>query len=222
VATAAIGVVSRAMGADTPRVLSLENAPDSSSRAGLWLYTQVNVPTTADGGAIRAAWDADVAQGALAASLDSGQSDLSDVIVGSDVTGLLPSGDTVDLQGSTGSSPASQQFTGSQLTDSEISEQLGNVAKSFGMTVLNEQVYRLPDAAVAVRLSTSSVAAVRRTLPGLLAAVRGTPDKFAGLYVELDLPSGEVIARLASSPRTGTTRTWIRPSAASELGMLHA
>ncbi|HEX5174244.1 MAG TPA: hypothetical protein VFV91_08890 [Gaiellaceae bacterium] len=195
--------------------VSLTNSPSQATRQG----SSLNFDVATDGsvaGNIHAAWMADLVQGAIAeAFVARGMQP----VIGSTVTGDLPNGQTVDLQGGMGDVAAGQSF--SSDSDAAIQQHLEAVLAQANLTPVSITVMHIGQPAPAVIVKTSdpssAAAAAATTIRALFGA---NPPLYEGYYFEIDSAGGTPIIAASASFRTGAGRQWVDPSVAATSSLI--
>ena len=88
----AVTQISAGLDANAFVSLTLGSAPRADTWQGTWFYATVRGASRRPSDYLASVWQADLAQGAIAEVLDSGQNNLANVIVGSTISVQLPDG----------------------------------------------------------------------------------------------------------------------------------
>ncbi len=195
--------------------VSLSTPPAWATRHGDWLSFDVATDGSVAGN-IHAAWEADLVQGVVAeafAARGMGH------VIGSNITGDLPSGQTVALQGGMGDVAAGQRFLSS--SDAAIQQHVEAVLAQANLTPVSITVMHVgqPAPAVIVQTNDPSAAAAAAT-PTIRALFGARPPLYEGYFFEIEDAAGTPILAASASFRTGAGREWVDPSvgAGSSLG----
>lgn len=195
-------------------------APSPADWQGRWLYATMNA--TSDGGSyIREVWEADLAQGAIADRLSDGVENLANVIVGSSINVVTPDGKSVSVTGGAGDIASGQRFAAAEESDSVIERQVEDVVEARGLKLSDVRVLRPLGPAVAAVVVVSSPSQLKSDFEALRQAIVGSPLRYEGLYLEIDLPDGSPLVRAATSYRSGAGRLWVAPGYDDLVGAVH-
>ena len=192
---------------------------------GLWLYaTLTGVKGDENGQAIPLAWEADLAQGALADMLAGSAKRLDDVIAGSSIQ--LDTGDgsmPVQIDGGAGAVAAGQIF-GSQvagLADDQIEADVTGTLKRFGLEANTIKVLHPLGPAVYIVATVTDISMLESKFEALRAAIDGDPIRYEGVYIQINDPLGSPMVRASTSYRSGAGRVWFAHGQDSVLGIGH-
>jgi hypothetical protein len=196
--------------------VSLSAPPAQATRRGYSLSFDVATDGTVAGN-IHAAWEADLVQGVIAEAFAARG---MQPVIGSTVTGDLPNGQTVGLQGGVGDVAAGQRFLSS--SDASIQQRVEAVLAQASLTPVSITVMHVGQPAPAVIVKTndpsSAAAAAATTIRALFGA---DPPLYEGYYFEVDNAAGAPILAQSASFRTGAGRQWVDPSVADSSSLIH-
>ena len=91
----------------------------------------------------------------------------------------------------------------------------------LGLRVKDIGVLHPLGAAVSVVIQAPTLAALTDIEPKLTAGLNGNPAHYEGLFFQLQLPDGTVVAANSNALRSGTARLWINPALHVDLGTRH-
>jgi hypothetical protein len=197
--------------------VSLSTPPVPTTRQGDWLSFDVATDGSVAGN-IHAAWEADLVQGVVAEAFAARG---MEHVIGSNITGDLPSGQTVALQGGMGDVAAGQRFLSS--SDAAIQQRVEAVLAQANLTPVSITVMHVGQPAPAVIVKTNdpspAAAAAAQTIRALFGAHL---PLYEGYFFEIENAAGTPILAASASFRTGAGREWVDPSvgAGSSLGSL--
>ena len=213
---AIVSAISNAAGLGTALRVSLTDPAAQDTTQG----SSLNFDVATDGsvaGNIHAAWEADLVQGVIAeAFVARGMQP----VITSTMTGDLPNGQTVTLQGGMGDVAARQSF--SSDSDAAIQQRLDAVLTQANLTPVSITVMHVGQPAPAVVARTndpsSAAAAASTTMRALFGA---NPPLYEGYYFEIENAAGAPIIAESASFRTGSGRSWVDPSVAASSSLIH-
>lgn len=213
---AIVSAIGNGAGLGTVLRVSLTNPPAQATTQG----SSLNFDVATDGsvaGNIHAAWEADLVQGVIAEAFAARG---MQPVIDSAVTGDLPNGQTVALQGGMGDVAAGQSF--SIDSDAAIQQRLDAVLTQANLTPVSITVMHVgqPAPAVVVKTSdpSSAAAAAATTIRALFGA---NPPLYEGYYFEIENAGGTPILAQSASFRTGAGRDWVDPSVAAASSLIH-
>ncbi|MBE7179940.1 MAG: hypothetical protein INR71_01835 [Terriglobus roseus] len=154
-------------------------------------------------------WQADLAQGAVESTLTDDGADVTGGLGGAQFSMNLPNGTTVDVPASQGD-VSFPTFAEDSESDGQIKSEVTDTLLSAGLLNPTVQVFRPLDAAVSIQ-ATVPDDLNNLTLSNIVALVNPGRDQFCGVYLELDSPTGTVLARSATSELSGAGRLWVNP-----------
>jgi hypothetical protein len=191
------------------------NTPDAT--VGLWVHLE----TAGDGSdpvlPMEADWEASLLLGAMA---DRTTSDgyLSSVIKGLVIDDIASDGTaTTAWQPTNNDIVAGQRFQ-PPGDDPEIERMTTATLTQFGLEPVSITVLHPLDAALTVITILRSPEAMNGRLAELQTILTGTPIQYEGVYLEVRLPDGSPIAKLATAFRGGRGSQWERPELEDILG----
>lgn len=200
--------------------VSIGKPPTADDWQGNWLYATINVDSLTNAAYLPELWEADLLQGALAESMNAGQRDLANVVVGSTFTARLPDGSEATLGGGAGDVAAYQEFAAP--TDDNAVAQAQTVLSKFGLATIDVRVLHPLDSALYVVAQVKDVNTLANQLNVLQNDLLGSPLEFEGLYLEIRDSSGQPIVRSASAFRSGAGHIWAKPDLGVDLGVSSA
>jgi hypothetical protein len=197
----------------------LGDPPSKSDRPGLWLYATVQGSSLKVGGDVAAAWEADLAQGAVADRLAQGYSDLSSVVSGSSIDFESSDGTVTPVTGGAGDVVTSQSFVGG--SDESIISSVDSVLLKYSLTPTEVRVLHPLQPAVSVVATVKDPAQINGQFEEIWNAIEGSPMQYEGLYLEIDSADGSPIVCSSADYRNGSGRLWIDPKFDSDIGEGH-
>lgn len=192
--------------------------PPGNLESGVWLYADVNVPSTADGQFVHAAWLADLAESAVTTGLQPA----GITVPGLSITGHLPDGTTEALPAGPVGSPDGSGPAPSTLPDSDVLAHAGQVVQSFGLTLDSATVIRLSGPALALTVDVPDMRLVQGKVAQLESEINSEPYGLVGWFLQLRGPDGSVFLRSSDVRSEGVGRLWISPTVTTDLGVDHA
>jgi hypothetical protein len=183
-----------------------------SVSTGAWVALAFHIPT--DGtvaGNIYAAWKADLLEGVIAEAFVKRHMPRVDT---SSITGELPNGTTVSLQGGMGDIPASQRF--SSDSDAAIEHDLTGALSAAHLTPVSITVMHAGQPAPAVVVSSTDPHAAVSAATSLIRSLFFADGRplYEGYYLKIETAAGAPVAAYSASFRTGAGRQWASPSIA--------
>jgi hypothetical protein len=213
------------LGSSSIEDVSFEQSPSAALNDDKpWMTFVVNGPSSdVDGGDIPPAWQADIVQGAVTELMRTDEKSANEVVAGSDIQVLLPSGERIDSGGGAGFVGLGQVFVSqtSTETDGSIKQRVAEVLAKFGLEPLAIDVYRPLGAAVSIRARVATDGPVDWTLDQVRDAVSSDPKEFEGIYLELVGAEDEPLLRASVAYRTGAGRLWFAEGEDRRFGALH-
>lgn len=210
-------VLSRSTAMTDVLAAGIGQAPVDVGIASPWLYVTVRVNSSRASEKMFAQWEAELLLGAVAEA-SAGTSSLADSIAGLQVEFRLPDGSAELAPPRVLGNMASGQKFVSPGDDASNVKSAEGVLQSFGLTAIDAEILHPLEKALVVTASIPSPEALKGRLRELETALSGTPFAYEGMYLEIRLPTGEPIAKLASSYRTGAGTQWIEDGLEDVLG----
>jgi hypothetical protein len=206
--------------AASPRVAKAELAdppPVPGARPGNYLHFVVKAPAT-DERSMRAEWEADLIEGAVA---DAYAAHGHAPVVGSVVDVELPSGQVAEnAAGGMGDVNAGQDFSSS--SDAWIESDLKQKLDAVKLTPLSVFIEHVDQPAPAVVLRTDSPSSAVADAANTLRTLFGhSPATYEGYYFELQDSSSKPILIMSTAYRTGAGRDWVTPAYANVSPISH-
>lgn len=212
---AIVSAIGNRAGLGTALHVSLTDSPAQATRQGNTLSFDVATDGSVAGN-IHAAWVADLVQGAIAEAFAARG---MQPVIGSTVTGDLPNGQTVALQGGMGDVAAGQSF--SSDSDAAIQQHLEAVLAQANLTPVSITVMHIGQPAPAVVVKTDDPSSAAASAATTIRALFGAdPPLYEGYYFEVDSAAGTPILAQSAAFRTGAGRQWVDPSVAATSSLI--
>jgi hypothetical protein len=194
----------------------LDSSPAEASRSGSWLTFDVSTDGSIFAN-IHAAWEADLVEGVVAEAFAAHG---MPAVIGSTVTGDLPSGQTVALQGGMGDVASGQSF--SSDSDAAIEQHLTDALAQANLTPVSITVMHVGQPAPAVVVKTDDPASAAGAAASVLQSLFGAnPPLYEGYYFEIENAAGVPLLVQSAAFRTGAGRQWVDPSIAASSSLIH-
>lgn len=187
-----------------------------------WFHAVVRAPAVTSGKDVMALWEAFLVQGAAAEYLSAG-GDRADTISGSTIDVELPDGTVVeDVAGGAGDVLAGQQFDAGDRSDAQIAKEVHQILSKYALKPTSVRIlHPFGPAPVIVATETAPGSISQHELMSVVADVVGSPVDVDGIYLEIDLPDGQVATRQAYPYRTGAGLNWANPVSGIGIGAPH-
>jgi hypothetical protein len=205
-------------GVDPAMTVSVGTPPAiAGMRPGAWLNFSVPVSGSGTAVQIRAAWTADLVQGAIA---DAFARNGLTPVTGSRITGVLSDGSTVDLGGGMGDVAAGQSFSDDNVAT--IEQRIKSALASSALQPVSIDVLHAAQPAPAVVVETDNPAAAAAAANSTINELFGlNPPLYEGYYFEIDDAQGSPVLVQSASFRTGSGRQWVDPRYAADSSLAH-
>lgn len=201
--------------------VSIGAAPSADSRQGPWFYATINPGSDVDVPVPVSLWEADLAQGAIAERLASGEGNLANVVFGSTFDSTSPDGDQLSLNGGAGDIEAGQAFAANAESDASIEEAVAKVAAEFGLEHAKVRVLHALDPAVLLTAEVTEPQVIAGKFDALRSAVLGKSVRYEGVYIRIDSSTAGPLVVGSTAYRSGAGRLWIRPKYDEIIGAVH-
>jgi hypothetical protein len=189
----------------------------NANTGGQWLYATVAADSSDE---FESTWKADLAQGALAEVMaPPGTADLSDVIRGGSVTLTGDDGKPSTVLLGAGSTAPGQEFGAADESDATIEAEVDAVLAQYDLTPASVQVIHPLGPAIAVVATAQTVEAIGPKFQQLEMSLSGSPANYEGLYIRIELPTGETVAQASAAFRTGGSRLSVDPADDAAFGL---
>lgn len=202
--------------------LHLGTPPDDRNIPNSWLYATVKVSSMDDSATQLPRWEASLAEGVIAEKLATSRV-VSDAILGSSITAVMPDGSTADLGGGIGYVLVGQKFDDS--ADSVVIDDIQAKLTAAGVSAEQVRVLHPQDNAVYIVGVVQDIRSVPQGFMGIVNEVFGdlnvTDAKYEGYYLQLDDSDGNPIAIGTAAFRIGAGSSWINPVYEGVAGVVH-
>ncbi|MFT3873323.1 MAG: hypothetical protein QM714_11875 [Nocardioides sp.] len=187
------------------------DAPDPDHWQGTWLYMTVRGAQDRDGATLASAWQADLAQGAIAERVAGDKQNLADVIAGSVIEFVADDGSHVAVQGGAGDIVPGQFFDADGQSDSALVADIERVLTEYGLVAERVRILHPLDSAAYVKAKVTRPDQFTGRFDALRTSILGSPPILEGLYLEIDLGDGAPLVRSSVALRSGAGRLWVAP-----------
>lgn len=196
--------------------------PTTPDAPGQWFYATLAIPAHQPRYQYHALWLGYVAQGAISATLaSSAGTDAFATVSGSAFTFELPNGDTVNGDG--GSGKPFYKARSTPLADSQISTEVAQTLKAFGMSATTTifHPYSSNDAAVDISVTVPDVSRLAGHVNDIFNAIAGgSENTYESVYLSFSLRGGGPLSILYEDGFVGVGGQWFEPGH-DEYGMPH-
>jgi hypothetical protein len=180
---------------------------------------QVVVTLTRNDDGVPDVWLADLAVGAVAERSHSDQAVANDLVSSATAVGPGKGGEPVTTYLGVGAVRLGQVF--GSPSDSALTAQVADVAKTHGLTVAELQILHPLESALSVKFVVPDGATIDWTIDQLRTdLVGGSPD-VEGVFIELDDSHGQPLLQSGVAYRTGEGGLWFAPGQDARFGAVH-
>jgi hypothetical protein len=180
---------------------------------------QVVVTLTRNEDGVPDVWLADLAVGAIAERSHTDQAVANDLVSSATAVGPGKGGEPVTTYLGVGAVRLGQVF--GSPSDSALTAQVADVAKTHGLTVAELQILHPLESALSVKFVVPDGATIDWTIDQLRTdLVGGSPD-VEGVFIELDDSHGQPLLQSGVAYRTGEGGLWFAPGQDARFGAVH-
>lgn len=197
----------------------LGRSPEPDIWLGDWLYVRVKVERAPDPSNLQGVFYAELILGAVA-DQSAVTPLLGSTVRGMEVEFVLPDGTVVPdqvVRGPLGELAAHQLFDSGGDDLSTIARAKAILAK-YGLTPVYLDVLHPLDAALVIRATVPTADGLHGQLTQLEEELAGSPRRYEGWFLQIELPDGTVIARVGGDYRTGDGMQWTSAGLEGVLG----
>lgn len=180
---------------------------------------QVVVTLTRNDDGVPDVWLADLAAGAVAERSHSDQAVANDLVSSATAVGPGKGGEPVTTYLGVGAVRLGQVF--GSPSDSALTAQVANVAKTHGLTVAELQILHPLESALSVKFVVPDGATIDWTIDQLRTALVGGSPDVEGVFIELDDSHGQPLLQSGVAYRTGEGGLWFAPGQDARFGAVH-
>ena len=180
---------------------------------------EVVVTLTRNDDGVSDVWLADLAVGAVAERSHSNEAVANDIISTAIAIGPDKGGNPVTTSLGIGAVRLGQVF--GSPSDSALTEHVGDVAESHGLTVADLRILHPLESALSVTFVVPDGASIDWTLDELRTDLVGAPPEVEGVFIELRDAHGQPLLQSGVAYRTGEGGLWFAPGQDSRFGAVH-
>jgi hypothetical protein len=164
-------------------------------------------------------WHANLAAGAYTELVHTDEAAYSELIESALAIGPDADGSEASAPLGTGAARLGQQFN--SPTDDDLTAHLTDVARRFGLKVVDLQILHPLESAVSLALVVPDGAEIAWTIDDLSVALFGKSPNVEGDLIALRSPKGEALLRRTAAFRVGSGSLWFAPGQDERFGAVH-
>lgn len=168
---------------------------------------------------IKATWEANLAAGAYAELIHGAEPAYSDLVDSAQATGPGVDGSDNTIPLGIGAARFGQIF--GSPSDADLAEHAGEVAKRFGLDIVDLEILHPLDSAMHVSLTVPDKDKIRWTIKDLTDSLFGPSPNVEGHLIELLSEDGKPLLRTSAAFRVGSGSLWFAPGEDSRFGATH-